>query len=315
MRQEEASGEPTIFSSTYGRTALAFLIASLATFILLLLLTIYPSLLSVFPPKLYDFLVPMFTTFITLFVISLLHAKDFYHRVYEQRPKVAIAGIDYFRFERSIRIFAVVKNEGRIVAKYVKPLITIDKSLDQLVYAEYSKGGGASPCMKGGRMCRICKDENKPFLCPPSFEAGEEHPRWKVEKEPLSWMIPEVEAGKGLEGKPYCHVTNVAPGDSQKVVIADVYRSEEEKACVIKIADEYGIDWKPRICYRVDLDRGTTIRFLLELVGEGFGYIKKEGELEVAMDELRVRLEGGYERLISGFKEIKAFPAPSLLRK
>jgi hypothetical protein len=99
------------------------------------------------------------------------------------------------------------------------------------------------------------------------------------------------------------------------VVIADVYRSEEEKACVIKIADEYGIDWKPRICYRVDLDRGTTIRFLLELVGEGFGYIKKEGELEVAMDELRVRLEGGYERLISGFKEIKAFPAPSLLGK
>jgi hypothetical protein len=64
--------------------------------------------------------------------------------------------------------------------------------------------------------------------------------------------VLEVEAGRGLDDRPYRHVTNIASNDSQEVIIADAYRSEEEKSCIVKVSDEYWIDWKPRVCYSVN---------------------------------------------------------------
>lgn len=125
--------------------------------------------------------------------------------------------------------------------------------------------------------------------------------------------MPEVDAGFGLNNKRYCHVTNIASNDSQKVIIGDVYRSEEEKACVIKIADEYGIDWKPSICYKVDLDKGTVIRFTIELVDEDFDPIKEKVELKITKDELKVVLRGS-EKLITEFKDIKKASLRALLQ-
>ena len=86
-----------------------------------------------------------------------------------------------------------------------------------------------------------------------------------------------------------------------------MYRSEEEKSCVIKFADEYGIDWKPRICYRVDLDKNVIIRFILELVGEGFDPIKEKVELKITRDELEIVFRGS-KKLIPEFKDIRSFP-------
>jgi hypothetical protein len=250
------------------------------------------------------------------FVLSLVNACGTYYQLHYKRPILKITDVHHQRFAESIRIHVVVGNEGRAMANYVKPLITIeDKDLNHLVYAEPHQGVW-EPCQKNGRECCICSKENKPFLCPPTFEVGASNPRWKVEKEPLCWTIPEVRAGQGLQQMPYCHVTNIAPRDSQKIVIADFYRSERERACVVKIASEYGIDYKSRICYRIDLERSVTIRFRLELVGENFEPIEADGELKIVHDELRVRV-GDKEKIIPDFKEIKDFPHPrrSILRE
>jgi hypothetical protein len=86
---------------------------------------------------------------------------------------------------------------------------------------------------------------------------------------------------------------------------------------VIKIADEYGIDWKPRICYKVDLDKTTIIRFTLEVVGEGFKPVKEDIELKIEEGELKVVLKNS-EKVIPEFKEIKRFPinyTSKLMRK
>ena len=140
-----------------------------------------------------------------------------------QRPRISISKIEYYKFEESIRICARIENRGRSVARYVKPLLTIeDESLTQLVYAE---------CSKNGSICTICSEDSRGFLCSYPF---------KVEKNYLCWAVPEVDAGFGINNRRYCHVTNIAPNDSQEVIIGDVYRSEEEKSCVIKFADEYG---------------------------------------------------------------------------
>jgi hypothetical protein len=248
-------------------------------------------------------LAPVFLTAFSIFLLDII-------RTYLQRAEIGISDIGHQNLGESIRIYAEVRNKGVSVAKYVKPLLTIkDESLKQLVYAEYSNMDRKwLKCSKDNSICTICKEENRKFLCPHSF---------KVEKEYLCWMVPEVSAGIGLDGKPYCHVTNIAPNDSQKAVIADVYRDEEERACVIKIADEYGIDWKPRICYKVDLNKTTIIRFTLEIVGEGFKPVKEDIELKIEGGELKVVFRNS-EKVIHEFKEIKGFPVNytrTLLRK
>ena len=221
-------------------------------------------------------------------------------RILYQSPKISISKIDSHRFEESIRIFAIVENRGKSVARHVKPLLTIeDENLSQLVYAEYSNFNKRWYfCSKDGSICTICSENSRGFLSPYPFE---------VKKEYLSWMTPEVDAGFGLNNKRYCHVTDIAPNDSQKVIIGDLYRSEEEKACVIKIADEYGIDWMPRICYKVNLEKGAVIRFTLELVGEGFDPIKEKVELKITREELKIVLRGS-EKFVTEFKDIRGFP-------
>jgi hypothetical protein len=219
-------------------------------------------------------------------------------RIHYQKPKIFISKIDRHKLADSIRIYAKIENKGRSVAKYVKPLLTIeDENLTQLVYAT-SLNKEWLPCSKGNSTCRICDENSRGFLCPPPF---------KVEKNYLYWAVPEVDAGFGLNNRRFCHVTNIAPNDSQEVIIGDVYRSEEEKSCVIKFADEYGIDWKPRICYRVDLDKNVIIRFILELIGECFDPIKEKVELKITRDELEIVFRGS-EKLIPEFKDIRSFP-------
>jgi len=238
-------------------------------------------------------LVPVFLTAFSIFFLEAI-------RIVYQKPEVFISKIDYHKFENSIRIFAKVENKGRSVARYVKPLLTIEnENLSQLVYAEYSSSNKKwSFCSKGSSICRICNEHSRGFLCPYPF---------KIMKNYLCWATPEVDAGFGLNNRRYHHVTNIAPNDSQEVIIGDVYRSEEEKSCIIKFSDEYGIDWKPRICYKVDLEKGAVIRFILELVGEGSNHIKEKIELKITRDELKVVFKGS-ETSIPEFKDIKKFP-------
>lgn len=266
----------SIILSPYGVTALIFLLAFLIAF---------------------SWEKALAATFLTAFSIYFLDVI----RILYRSPKISLSRIDYYRFEDSIRIFTIVENKGKSVAKYVKPLLMIDdEKLIQLVYAEYSNFHKKwFSCSKDGSICTICSEDGREFLSPPPFE---------VKKEYLCWSVPEVDAGVGLNNKRYCHVTSIAPNDSQKIILGDIYRSEEEKACVIKIADEYGIEWKPRICYKVDLEKSIVIRFTLELVGEGFDPIKEKVELKITKDELKVTLKGS-EKPITEFKDLRSFPA------
>ena len=270
----------SIILSPYGVSAL--------TFLSLLLLISFCPYLSEWKP-----LAPVFLTGFIIFLLDIV-------RIHYQKPEIFVSKIDSHKFEDSIRIYINIGNKGRSVAKYVKPLLTIeDENLSQLVYAEYSNFNKKwLPCSKNGSICTICSEDSREFLCPYPF---------KVMKNYLCWAVPEVDAGFGLNNKRYCHVTNIAPNDSQEAIIGDVYRSEEEKSCVIKFADEYGIDWKPRICYKVDLEKGATIRFILELVGEGFDPIKEKIELKITKDELKVVFKGS-EAPIPEFKDIRRFP-------
>jgi hypothetical protein len=104
----------SIILSPYGVTALIFLLAFLIAF---------------------SWEKALAATFLTAFSIYFLDVI----RILYRSPKISLSRIDYYRFEDSIRIFTIVENKGKSVAKYVKPLLTIDdEKLIQLVYAEYS---------------------------------------------------------------------------------------------------------------------------------------------------------------------------------
>ena len=268
--------------SQLSATALVFLlVASIFSFLIFIG---YKELAS---------LPPVFLTAFCLYLLEVL-------RIHYQKPKIYVSKVDYYVFENSIRIFAKVENKGRSVARYVKPLLTIEnENLSQSVYAERSDLGKKwLPCVKNDRHCEICGEDGRGFLCPYPFEVSRNY---------LCWAVAEVDAGSGLYHKPYRHVTNIAPNDSQEVIIGDMYRDEEEKTSVIKFASEYGIDWKPRICYKIDLKKGATIQFTLGFVGEGFDLTEEKIGLKVTKDELKVVFKGS-EILIREFKDIKSSP-------
>jgi len=223
------------------------------------------------------------------------------------RADLRITKVGHFKVENSIRIFAEVSNKGKVTAKYVKPLLTLDReSLASLVFAD-----SVEPdkhwlnCERGGHICPICPRENRGFLCSEPF---------KVDGEYLCWSVAEVDAGSGLFGK-YYHVTNLPPNDVQKVIIADIYKSDEENICIIKFFSEYGEN-KPRICLRLDLETKTSLPFALKLVGEGFNPIEKKFHLKISKDSLEIVL-GDRPVPVPAFKELKRLPiryTSSLLR-
>jgi len=77
-------------------------------------------------------LTPVFLTAFSIFFLDVV-------RIFYQRPRISISKIEYYEFEESVRICTKIENRGRSVARYVKPLLTIEnENLTQLVNAEYS---------------------------------------------------------------------------------------------------------------------------------------------------------------------------------
>jgi len=233
----------------------------------------------------------LLTAFSSALLVSI---RDAYYR-----GELKVLGIDSQRFENSIRIIVEVRNVGRAVAKYVKPLLTIDEeSLAQLVFAEKTKFNERwTPCSKDGYSCPICAENVRGFLCPEPFNVNGEY---------LCWAVAEVGAGSDF-GR-YYHVTNIPPSDTQRVVVADIYKDDERELSVVKFFSEYGTEGKPRICYKLSLGRKASIATTIRFVGEGFDPIEEELWFEIAKDELKVMLDDYKPISISEFKEIKEFP-------
>ena len=235
-----------------------------------------------------------FTAFSSTLLVTI---RDAYYK-----GELKIIGINYQKFENSIRIIVKVKNVGRTAVKYVKPLLIIDEEpLAQLVLPKRRNNDEHwVPCLsfKDKYTCPICAEDIRGFLCPKPF---------KVDGEYLCWTVADVDAGSGLFGK-YYHVSNIPPNDIQHVVIADIYKDDSEGFSVVKFFSEYGTEEKPRICYKLSLGEKTSIPVTLRLVGEGSDPIEKKLLFEIVKDELKVILEDCESVSISEFREIKKFP-------
>jgi len=221
--------------------------------------------------------------------------------------KLKLVDVEYHVFKdhygESLRILIKVKNEGKVIAKWVKPLLSIQSDIGKYAIAKEestkmnSEHKYYAPCEKEGFTCPICIRDVRGFLCPYPFTVSDNY---------LCWTVPEVEAGKGLYGR-YCHVTNIPPGDAQYIVLADVYRDEQKGFTVVKFMSEYGTESKPRICLKFPLNEEISVNMKIKIVGENSKTVEYKAMLEMFINSLKVCLEGR-EYVCEKYGELKKLP-------
>jgi hypothetical protein len=139
---------------------------------------------------------------------------DFIER--RKKPELHMARLDFHRFESSVRLYLVVENRGRQVAKNTIAYLTISLYRD-------SK-----------------QDVNLPrVLLPPKEAFARENrltPRswdylvpasegFSIVKEPLPWTMPR-EFGKGRDGDSYHYLADIPARGFNRVLLMDIYRVE-----------------------------------------------------------------------------------------
>jgi len=141
-----------------------------------------------------------------------------------RNPKLKIVRWGIYKFENSVRVFAEVENAaGREIARDARAFITIRK-------------------IQNGREESLKKDD----LIPEGELIDDDRPlvpyeTVRVEGEPVPWMIPEVPyQAHGLDGLSLKHITNIAPGQRNRVALLDIIKRNEKY--YLRVFSEYGTE-------------------------------------------------------------------------
>ena len=142
-----------------------------------------------------------------------------------RNPKLKIVRWGLYKFHDSVRIFAEVENAaGREIARDARALITIRKMENEK----------EKPLEKSDLVLKNELIDNDEPLVP--YETV------KVEGEPVPWMIPETPyQSLGLDGLLLKHITNIAPGQRNKIAILDIVRRPDNKY-YLRVFSEYGTE-------------------------------------------------------------------------
>ena len=178
----------------------------------------------------------------------------------------------YFEpLEHSARVSIKVKHVGgKLPATNVMGQLTVEIRGAKL--PDIAVGKENSRC-KLGCLCRECG--GKAYLA-----VG----KAKIEDEALPWSLP-IDAGTGLDGLKYNHLTHIPVDGSSKLRLFDIYKVKvygpsapnkpseiKDEFWLVKVHSEYGVDFYPRICLKLPIkgkgDDSTEIHFIIKLTGE-----------------------------------------------
>ena len=192
----------------------------------------------------------------------------------------------YFEpFKDSVRVSARIKHAGgKLPATNVIGLLTVETHSIQL--SELAVGKENSEC-RFKNLCKKCGGR--------TYLASE---KAEVKDEPLPWSIP-INAGSGLNGIRYAHLTHIPLGGSSLLRLFDVYRAKlygvsvhgepqelKDEFWLVKIHSEYGVESYPRICLRIPVKRSNIeLHLVIRVAGEN---VK-----EVVQDEVILKSENG----------------------
>jgi len=141
-----------------------------------------------------------------------------------RNPKLKIVRWGLYKFKNSVRVFAEVENAaGREIARDARALITIRR-----IENEKEKSLERNDLVQRNELI----DNDEPLV---PYETV------RVEGEPVPWMIPEVPyQAYGLHRLPLKHVTNIAPGQRNRVALLDILKSDQKY--YLRVFSEYGTE-------------------------------------------------------------------------
>jgi hypothetical protein len=154
-------------------------------------------------------------------------------------------------------------------------------------------------------LCNLCG--GKAYLASPKVE---------IRSEALPWSLP-IEAGTGLEGLKYAHLTHIPVRGLARLRLFDVYRVRvydyagglKDEFWLIKVHSEYGVTHYPRICLKLPMSGSTELALNVTSTGEN---VRKsaQGEIEIASKdgECIVKYGGEEHRLREYFERNNVVP-------
>jgi hypothetical protein len=153
--------------------------------------------------------------------------------------KLKLKKLCFEPFERSARATAIVIHEGgSLPATSAMGFLTLETKTKQLSEIAVKEVDGRCELES---LCNLCG--GKAYLASPKVE---------IRSEALPWSLP-IEAGTGLEGLKYAHLTHIPVRGLARLRLFDVYRVRvydyagglKDEFWLIKVHSEYGVTHIP----------------------------------------------------------------------
>lgn len=158
---------------------------------------------------------------------------------YLSKASLCIDDLYSQRFDKSVRLWLVVKNSSVAHAKNCVPYLTVTLCHDKECRKELPKV--LMPFKKAFEE-RACKNDEQAQNKSKSWDyLVSECENAIIKMEALPWALPK-EFGRGLDGDPYNHVADIPSKGFNRIPLMDIYRVEKEegKWYVLRIFSEYG---------------------------------------------------------------------------
>lgn len=201
-------------------------------------------------------------------ITTVLFREYIEHR---KKPILHITELSFYRFASSVRLYLAVQNKGRQPAR---------NSVAYLTMLSYRDGTHSTRLPKEILPPKSIFTTVENHLVPRPWDyLVPEHNDLHIVKEALPWATPK-EFGKGLNGEPYHHVTDIPANGFNRILLMDVYRVEN-KCYVLRVFSEYGTEARPRAVIVLPLTQKVPFERLVFEVQVTCDDIRKGGKARV----------------------------------
>ncbi|RLE48409.1 MAG: hypothetical protein DRJ18_02085 [Candidatus Methanomethylicota archaeon] len=201
--------------------------------------------------------------------ITTIFLRDFVER--RKKPILHVAKLSFYRFKSSARLYLVIQNKGRRAARNSVAYLTISLYKDGTHHTRL-------PRKMLPPKSTFATVENR--LVPKSWDyLVPEHDDFSIVKEALPWATPK-EFGRGLDGDPYQHVTDIPAKGFNRILLMDIYKVEN-KCYVLRVFSEYGTEAKPRAIIVLPLTQKTLFEKLVFEIHITCDDVRREGKAKI----------------------------------
>ncbi len=209
-------------------------------------------------------------------------------REYMRRAVLNFTDIELYNLDKSVRVVLPVRHAGGSLpvnnaSGYLTIYLRTNGKMEKYISEDILIEKLGSSCSIA---CGLCNYKNgdlsfsKPYLA--------QYPKAKIASELLPWTVP-LEAGRGLDGFEYKHLTNIPVDGIAKLVLFDIYKATKagEQFYLIKVHSEYGTEYYPRVCLKLPIRRGWNGELVFDIKVSGENVRKQaKAQVKIVYDDI-----------------------------